>query len=89
MNPDEREMTWRSHPWAEEPSGKRAALIVAILLASAIAGIGIAAAGAGLLSAGFLLISVSRYLLPTTYVVNAEGVRVRFLGIDRAFSWAR
>ena len=89
MTPNEREMTWRSHPWAEEPPAKRAALIAAILGGSAIAGIGIGAVWAGLVSAGFLLLSVSRYLLPTTYVVNSEGIRVRFLGMNRDFSWAR
>ncbi len=89
MTTDNREIAWRSHPWMEEPPAKRAALIAAIVGASAIAGIGIGALWAGLVSAGFLLISVSRYLLPTTYVVNAEGVRVQFLGIDRALSWTR
>ena len=89
MMPNESEMTWRSHPWAEEPPAKRAALVAAVLVASAIASIGVGALWAGLVSVGFLLLSVSRYLLPTTYVVNSQGVRVRFLGMNRAFSWTR
>jgi hypothetical protein len=83
------ELRWTSHPWAEDTALRRMSLIVSIVAASAGAAFGLESLWMGFISLGLLLVSVSRYLLSTTYFVNKSGVEVRFAGMNRYFPWSR
>jgi hypothetical protein len=39
-------------------------------------------------SAAVLVLTLARYFFPTEYTLDETGVRARFLGIERARSWA-
>ena len=82
-------LEWTSHPWAEDNPSRRLLLVVMVAGGSAVAAYAFASLPVGILSAGILLASLSRYVIPSRYVVDADGVRVMHLGITRTHSWER
>ena len=65
-------------------------LALPAIVAAIAAGVGVSFGSAGwaVFAAGVLGISLARYFFPTEYRLDAEGVRVRFLGQVRARRWA-
>ena len=78
---------WRSHPIVGEYP--RSLLCPAIVLAICV-GVyySFESLGWALLSAGFFAVSLARYFLPTSYELNADGVRVSFFFTVKSIRWS-
>jgi len=79
---------WRAHP-ARRRLGTAALAVAVAVLAAVLAG---AALGSGVrwlkwVFALLLLSSISRFLLPTTFVLDDDGIAVRHLGTTRKRRW--
>lgn len=84
--PDER-LEYRSLPIADDYPRSLAA--PAVIAATSVAvGWGFGAPGWGLFAAAVLLVSLARYFVPTSYALDAAGVRARFLGREDVRPWA-
>ena len=89
-SPDDiREMTWKSHPWAEEPPARGTTLLALVMGFSALGGYVFGDPWVGILSFGVLLGSLSRYFFSTNYVLTSDGLRISHLGFNRKHTWGR
>ena len=82
-------LTWSSHPWADDSITRRVTLVGIVIGASVVAGVSMQSVWIGAISVAFLFGSISRYLFPVIYVLNADGVQTRFLGYSRYYPWSR
>ena len=83
------ELRWRVHPLLDE-SRLRSGLLLAILTGLSVGvWISFGELTFGLLTVGLLGASVSRYILPTRYALNGEGIRVSHAGTSRKMAWDR
>ena len=80
-------ISWRSWPLVDD--GRRAYALVAIIAGVSL-GVGLSFESApwGLFSAVMLLVFTGRYFVPTTYTLDAGGVRARFLGRETRRAWS-
>lgn len=79
-------LTWRVHPAARRPVAAALAGLV-ILAFSIVAALTFGHWGWGLLSAGVLLISLNRFFLPSTFVIDASGIAATFPLGGRRLEW--
>jgi len=78
---------WTIHPLLQEPRRKTALLIAVILGFSLGAAFSFEGLVYGLVALVVLVASLSRYWLPTRYLLDAQGVRIEHLGWQRRRSW--
>ena len=80
-------LAWRVHPAARRP---RAATIAAsvIILFSVTAGVGFGHFGWSALSAAVLFLSLNRFFLPSSFVIDRSGLSARFPLSTRRMEWS-
>ena len=79
--------SWICHPLVEEPWPRSAALVAAILVFSGLAWFAFEGLLYGAISLAVLTVSMSRFLLPTSYEVGAAGIAVSHLFRRRLRPW--
>ncbi|MBI5778469.1 MAG: hypothetical protein HZA49_03320 [Planctomycetes bacterium] len=79
-------MEWTSHPFKAEPK-KSVFLVIIILLICLMVFITTSNIGFTLIALALLVLSMRQFFLPTVYVLNAEGVEVRFSGATKKKRW--
>lgn len=84
---DEEVLRWRSHPLVDDYP-KSILLAAAIISASAVATLCFGGVTYGVLAALMLSASLSRYLLPTEFVLDRQGAEVRFMGQRQRMAWS-
>ncbi|MHC4562507.1 MAG: hypothetical protein ACYS8X_07005 [Planctomycetota bacterium] len=83
---DRQRLTWRSHPLVDY--FPRSLVFVGMLIgACALVGIAFEGIGYGLLAAVVLAGATAKYILPTTFELDDEGVTVRFFGRSQKRRW--
>ena len=80
---------WTAHPLVQGSAARSVALCGAIMAFSVLAADAFGHLLFGLVSFAVLAASMSRYLLPTHYVLDETGVICRHLFRHRRLSWAR
>lgn len=80
-------MEWTAHPFKADRK-KSAFLVVIILLICLLVFITTENIGFTLIAFVLLALSMRQYFLPTVYVLNAEGVEVRFSGATKKKPWS-
>ncbi len=81
-------LAWRSHPLVDD--FPKSLLLVCVLAGVCVlVGMAFGGVGYGLLSAGMLGASLARYLLPTYFKLDADGVTVRLLGHAQHVRWSQ
>lgn len=78
---------WSVHPLRSEPVIRSVILLTIILGVATLFARTFGSSMIGFLSGGLLIVTVSRYLLPTRYVVDADGVRISNAGAIRRAVW--
>lgn len=81
-------LRWRSHPLVDDYP-KSILLAVAILGTCAAATLCFGGVTYGVLAALMLAVSLSRYLLPTEFVLDGQGVEACFLGQTQRMAWSQ
>ena len=81
-------LEWTSHPLRSEPWFRTASLCALLAVSSAAAWIGLDGFAYGLLALLVLAASVSRYLLPTRYILDGSALRRTHLLRTRAWPWS-
>ena len=79
-------MEWTAHPFKAEPR-KSVFLVIIILLICLLVLLTTASIGFALVALLLLVFSMRQFFLPTAYVLNAEGVEVRFSGAAKKKPW--
>ena len=77
---------WRSHPLVDEfPKS----LLLAVIILAVCVGASWALEGLiwGVISALLLVAAMARYIFPSHFQLDADGVTVRFLGVARRMPW--
>ena len=80
-------ITWTSHPLRDESRLKSALLIAIILGVSLAVGFSFESFPFAILTLCVLSASISRYLLPTHYALDAEGVTISHMGMRKVHLW--
>jgi hypothetical protein len=84
---DERELTWSAWPARERPLAALVLVAAAVVLGVLVAR-GTGDRVLGVAAPAFVLLSLSSFLLPTTYRLTDESLEVRSLGVARARPWS-
>ena len=80
-------LQWQAHPWHQESPLRSTSLLVIIFIVATIAAWSFGQILYGLGSALLLLVSTSRYLLPTRFQVDRHGVTTIHLWRTRRLDW--
>lgn len=80
------ELTWTAHPLKTDRK-KSVFLVIIILLTCLLVLLTTNNAGFALIALALLIFSMRQYFMPTTYILNAEGVEVRFSGMNKKRPW--
>ena len=80
-------LSWRVHPLRQESAARTTCLLALIFAVSAMAAWSLEHILFGLISLVVLALSMARYLLPTDYVVDDQGVTTKNLGVARRLTW--
>jgi hypothetical protein len=84
---EESELTWTAWPARERPLAAAVLVAAAVVLGMLVAR-GTSDRVLGIAAPAFVLVSLSSFLLPTTYRLTDESVEVRSLGVLRARPWS-
>lgn len=79
---------WTVHPLLQEPRSRSILLIAIILTLSIAISFSFQSPGWGFLSGALLTAAMSRYFLPTRYVLNGQGITISHLGSRQHLPWA-
>jgi len=79
-------MEWTAHPFKTDPR-KSVFLVIIILLICLLVLLTTENIGFTLIALTLLVVSMRQFFLPTVYVLNAEGVEVRFSGTSKKKRW--
>ena len=79
-------MEWTAHPFKADPK-KSVFLVIIILLICLLVLFTTASIGFALVALLLLVFSMRQFFLPTTYILNTEGVEVRFSGATKKKRW--
>ena len=80
-------MHWQAHPLLDEPRLKSTALCLLITASTIAVGISFDGVAYGLLTLVILSLSMSRYLLPTRYSLDEEGLEVAHMLRSQRHPW--
>lgn len=83
------EIRWRVHPLLDESRFKSGLLLSIVVGLSVGVWVSFEESVLGLVTFGLLGASLSRYLLPTRYVLDREGIKVSHAGMIRKMAWNR
>jgi hypothetical protein len=88
QNPPEmpEKIQWRSCPLVDEFPGSLL-FVLAFAAACAVTAYAFGNAAYALVAAGLLAVSLGRYFISTGFVLDSEGVTVRFFGQTRRVAW--
>jgi hypothetical protein len=92
MAPDQRApapLSWKAHPLIDESRSRSTLLCALIAGCSLAAGLSFEGLAYGLIALVVLLLSLSRYLLPTRYSLDEKGVEISHLGRRQACPWTQ
>ena len=81
-------MHWQTHPLLDEPRLKSIALVALIIAFTIGVTISLDGAAYGLITLVVLTLSMSRYLLPTRYELDDDGLEVAHLLRSQHHSWS-
>ena len=81
-------MNWTAHPLTDESWMKSASLVTVILVVAATVTASFGGIIYGAIAIGILVASMSRYLLPTRYCLDDEGLTTSHLIWTRRCGWA-
>ena len=79
-------MEWTAHPFKADPK-KSVFLVAIILLICLLTLLTTASIGFAIVALLLLVFSMRQFFMPTTYMLNAEGVEVRFSGATKKKRW--
>lgn len=79
-------MEWTAYPFKAEPK-KSVFLVTIILLICLLTLLTTESAGFTLITLALLVLSMRQFFLPTVYLLNSEGVEMRFAGTTKKKRW--